>query len=234
MDTQTTLEDLSDEIFFEIFDYFHALDIFTAFASLNKRISSILQSIPLRIFLSKIFCRYQIDFLSSHLIFGAHQVISIEISDSIRDDTSIISLLFNRHHFINLQSCKFLEIHPSTKLDNVIKQIRTLDKLVSFSIYQSSNEPINESDKCELARSMLMHKSCFLRSVSLQYAYNYSDISNFSSIPSNLTSLYFYINGSTLTTFIHSILPMLRLCCRVRHMRMIIKDDNPVNNNDPL
>jgi hypothetical protein len=234
MDTQTTLEDLSDEIFFEIFDYLHALHIFTAFTSLNKRISSILQSIPLRIFISNTCCRYQIDFLSSHLIFGAHRVISIEISDSIRDDTSIISLLFNRHHFINLRSCKFMEIHPSTKLDNVIKQIKTLDKLVSFSIYQPINEPINESDKCELARTMLMHKSCFLRSVVLQYTYNYSDISNYTSIPSNLTSLYFYINGSTSTAFIHSILPIIRLCCRVRHIRMIIKDDNPVNNNGDL
>ncbi|CAF3622234.1 unnamed protein product, partial [Rotaria sp. Silwood2] len=49
MDTQTHLEDLSNEIFFEIFDYLHALDIFTAFASLNKRISSVLQLISLRV-----------------------------------------------------------------------------------------------------------------------------------------------------------------------------------------
>ncbi|CAF4627275.1 unnamed protein product, partial [Rotaria magnacalcarata] len=61
MDTQTHLEDLANEIFFELFDYLHALDIFTAFASLNKRISSILRSIPLRIVISKTHCRNQID-----------------------------------------------------------------------------------------------------------------------------------------------------------------------------
>ncbi len=49
MDIQTHLEDLSNEIFFEIFDYLNALDIFTSFTSLNRRISSILQSISLRI-----------------------------------------------------------------------------------------------------------------------------------------------------------------------------------------
>ena len=113
MNIHTHLEDLSNEIFFEIFDYLHALDIFTAFTSLNQRISSILQSIPLRIIISPNNCRRQIDFLSSHLTFHDHQVISIKTYDTIRDDSSIISLLFNRHNFINLQSCIFGSINSS-------------------------------------------------------------------------------------------------------------------------
>jgi hypothetical protein len=232
MDTYTHLEDLSNEIFFEIFDYFHALDIFTAFTSLNKRISSILQSIPLRIHISRIHCRHEIDFLSSHLTFHAHQVISIGMRDTIRDDTSIISLLFTRHYFINLEFCALTAIHASTKLDNLIKQIKTLDRLVSFSIYHPNDETLDNNDKCELTRTVLMHKSSSLRSLVLQYAYDYLDISNYTSISSNLISLYLYINGSPSTISVYSILPILRLCHTVRYLTILIKHNNLVKNNN--
>ncbi|CAF1366822.1 unnamed protein product, partial [Rotaria sordida] len=121
MDRYTHFEDLSNEIFFEIFDYLHALEIFTSFTSLNKRISSILQSIPLRIVVLYNHSRRQVDFISSHLTFHAHQVISIEVYDKIRDYTSIIDLLFNRHNFINLESCLLVANSSITKLENVIK-----------------------------------------------------------------------------------------------------------------
>jgi hypothetical protein len=85
--------------------YVHALDIFTTFASLNKRILSILQSIRLHVIILNSHYDREIDFLSSHLTFHAHQVISLKCYDTIRHRSSIISLLFNRHHFINLQSC---------------------------------------------------------------------------------------------------------------------------------
>jgi hypothetical protein len=85
--------------------YVHALDIFTTFASLNKRILSILQSIRLHVIILNSRYDREIDFLSSHLTFHAHQVISLKCYDTIRHRSSIISLLFNRHHFINLQSC---------------------------------------------------------------------------------------------------------------------------------
>ncbi|CAF4509431.1 unnamed protein product [Rotaria sp. Silwood2] len=234
MDTRTHLEDLSNEIFFEIFDYLHALDIFTAFGSLNKRISSILQSIPLRIIVSIIHCRNQIDFLSSHLTFHAHQVISIRMSDTIRDDTSMISLLFNRHNFINLQFCMLVTVHRSTKLDNFIKQIKTCDKLVSFNISNPDDETMNESDKCELVRTMFMHKSSSLRSIALHYTYDYSNILNNISLPSNVTSLYLCINDSPSNISIHSILSILRLCHRVRYIGILVKENGLVDNNNTL
>ncbi|CAF4793503.1 unnamed protein product, partial [Rotaria sp. Silwood2] len=87
------------------------------------------------------------------------------MSDTIRDDTSMISLLFNRHNFINLQFFMLVTVDRSTKLDNFIKQIKTCDKLVSFKISNPDDETMNESDKCELVRTMFMHKSSFLRSI---------------------------------------------------------------------
>ncbi|CAF1412526.1 unnamed protein product [Rotaria sordida] len=101
-------------------------DLFTGFTLFNRRISSILQAIPLHIVISREHCRRQIDFLSSHLTFHEHQVISINISDIIRDDSYIIRLLFNRHNFPNLKSCKLLSIDSMTKFGDIIKQIENL------------------------------------------------------------------------------------------------------------
>ncbi|CAF3029356.1 unnamed protein product, partial [Rotaria sp. Silwood2] len=155
MSIHTHLEDLSNEIFFEIFEYLHALDILTSFTSLNQRISSILQSIPLRIIILHNYCRRQIDFLSYYLTFHAHQVISLEIHDIILDYSSVINLLFNRHNFINLQSCIFASINSSTKFKNVFKQIQSLNRLVRFSLLDPYFN-MNEKDKCDLTRMLLM------------------------------------------------------------------------------
>jgi hypothetical protein len=179
MNTHIHLKDLSNEIFYEIFDYLHALDIFTGFTSLNQRISSILQSIPLRIIISHDYSRHQIDFLAYYLTIHAHQVISLQIHDTIRDYSSVISLLFNRHNFINLQSCIFLSCNSSTKIENIFKQILSLNTLVTFSIF----EPLlnmNENDKCDLTRMMLMNKSSSLyflnRKIPPPHAHGYTHI----------------------------------------------------------
>jgi len=90
----TRLEDFSNEIFFEIFEYLHAIDIFMGFSALNQRISSILSSIHPRIIISSSDCRHQMKILSLNLINYAHQVISISLNDSLRDLSSVISFLF--------------------------------------------------------------------------------------------------------------------------------------------
>ncbi|CAF2136995.1 unnamed protein product [Rotaria magnacalcarata] len=232
MDTQTHLEDLANEIFFELFDYLHALDIFTAFASLNKRISSILRSIPLRIVISKTHCRNQIDFLSSHLTLHIHQVISIKISDTIRDDASIISLLFSRHNFINLQFCRLTTIDRSTKLDNVIKQIKTFDKLVSLNIFNLTEKTMNAVDKCELTQTMLMHQSSSLRLIALRYGCDYFNISDYISLPPNVTSLHLYIAGLSAIVSVRSVIALIRLCHRVRSLHIILKDTSSIDDTD--
>ncbi|CAF3200223.1 unnamed protein product [Rotaria socialis] len=92
MNGKTHLEDLSNEIFFEIFDYLHMLHTFTGFTLLNKRISNILKSIPLHMVISFGNFRQQINFLLSHLTFHEDQVISINIFDRIRDLNKLVIL----------------------------------------------------------------------------------------------------------------------------------------------
>jgi hypothetical protein len=75
---QTQFKDLSNEIFFNISDYLHALNIFTAFYSLNQRISSILQFISLRIIITEDHCCGQVDYLSSHRKLSSSENIGVE------------------------------------------------------------------------------------------------------------------------------------------------------------
>ncbi|CAF1480858.1 unnamed protein product [Rotaria sordida] len=232
MDVNTHLEDLSNEIFFEIFDYLHIFDIFTGFTLLNRRISSILQSIPLHIVISKKHCRRQIDFLSSHLTFHEHQVISINISDTIRDDSSIISLLFNRHNFSHLKSCKLMSIDSMTTLGNVIEQIQSLNTLVLLQIFQPNYENITKNDNDQLTQTILTHKSSSLRSIELQYPHHYLDVSNYTSLGSNVTSLNLWIAGSPSTVSIYSVLRVFRVCHRIRYLCIILQHDKRFENNN--
>ena len=231
MNIHTHLEDLSNELLFEIFDYLHALEIFIGFASLNQRISSILKFIPLRIIISPNNCLRHIDFLSSHLTFHAHQVISLEIYDTISDYSSVISLIFNRHNFINLQSCVFASIDPATKFENIFKQIESLNTLVTFTLYDPDLH-LNEKDKCDLTRMMLMHKSSSLCSMVLKHSYDYADLLNYTSISSKLTKLYLRIHRARSVLSMHSILVIFRLCHGIRHLGFIVEYKPSVQNDD--
>ena len=218
MDTHTHLEDLSNEIFLEIFDYLHALEIFTAFTSLNQQISSILQITPLRIIILRNQSRHQIEYLSSHLTFHAHQVVFLRAFDKICDCSSTISLLFNRHNFTNLQSCLLNINNPSMKLDNVLKKVKSLTRLVSFSIYPATDVNISEQDKYQLAQMLFTNQSSSHRSITFNYFHDYLDITNYSSITSNLISLSLCIGGLSSTVSIYSIFFILRLCHTVRYL----------------
>ncbi|CAF3864820.1 unnamed protein product [Rotaria sp. Silwood1] len=145
----------------------------------------------------------------------------------------IINLLFNRHNFINLKSCSFFTINSLTRLENVIKQIKNLNQLASFSIDQPNNKNLNENYKYDLTRIILLNKLSSLRSVVLLYPNDYLDISNYTSIVSNLISLKLWISGSPSTVSVYSILLILRLCHRIQYLSIIIeqKIDESENNN---
>ncbi|CAF4138937.1 unnamed protein product, partial [Rotaria sordida] len=125
-----------------------------------------------------------------------------------------------------------MSINLSTELDNVIKQVKSLNRLVTFVIIQPKYQNINEKYKCDITRTMLMHKSSSLRSLMLRYNYDYLDISTYTSIASNLISLDFLMSGSLNTVSIYSILPILRVCHRIRYLHVIISHQIVSENNN--
>ena len=232
MNRSTQLEDLSNEVFYEIFDYFHAFDIFVSFTLLNQRFTSILHSIPLRVVIRPSHSRRQINFLSSHLEFHEHQVISLKMSDHIFDDLPLIDRFFRRHKFINLQLCSFTSIVPGSKLDYMlIEEIKSLDKL-GFICYQSKYfqwvfGKVDGKLIHRLFEPILSHKSPYLRSLVLGIRYDYEYIFKYSSISSNLRSLQIHIFSSQSISPFDSVPPILRLCHSLQYFDLTLECEEP-------
>jgi hypothetical protein len=222
MNKITQFEDLSNDLVLEIFEYFHALDLFTAFASLNNRLSSLLLLTQLHVVISKVHSRHQIKFLSSHLTHHAHQVISVSLQDQLYNFTSVIPFFFNQHQFINLQSCVFYSICPSSKLNRVIRQLKTLTKLETFRIIQSHNASLPDAWKRKLSKTILKHKSSHLRIVDLAFRYDYRYLTDSISVNWTLTSLHMMFQGATEFCSIYSILPILQTYRVLRHLYVCI------------
>ncbi|CAF1650036.1 unnamed protein product [Adineta ricciae] len=222
MTSCTRFEDLPTDLFFEIFDYLDAFEIFTSFNSLNQRISSILQSIPLRIYISANAFRSQVDFLSSQLIFHEHQVISITISDTIRDDSAIISLFFRRHNFLNLQFCSLLSVDFNTKIDRLLEKIKTYRKLLIFNLFNHRHEDLPLTSKSQLLSILLKHQSP-LRSINVYYPYNYFDLK--SDIPANLNlvSIGLRMAGISSASCFLSIRTIFRICQRIKYIQLAVE-----------
>jgi len=96
------------------------------------------------------------------------------------------------------------------------------------TIRQPYDGNMNENDKYDLTRIILMHESSSLRSIALLYRHNYLDISNYTSINSNLKSLELLISGSRSTVSVYSILSILRLCHTIRYLTITIEENDNV------
>ncbi|CAF3219753.1 unnamed protein product [Rotaria sp. Silwood2] len=119
-----------------------------------------------------------------------------------------------------------------TRLGNIIKQIESLNTLVIRQIFQPDRSDLNENDNDELTHRILTHKSSSLRSVELQYPYHYLNISNNTSIGSNLTSFNLRITDSPSTVSIHSVLRVFRLCHKIRYRVIVLYNDKRFENNN--
>ncbi|CAF3410205.1 unnamed protein product [Rotaria sp. Silwood1] len=103
--------------------------------------------------------------------------------------------------------------------------------LVTFSLFEPYFN-INEKDKCNLTRIMLMNKSSSVRSRVLEHSYDYLDISNYTSISSNLTSLHLRIYGTSSTVTLYLILSIFRVCHGIRHLGLTLQHKYSVENNN--
>ncbi|CAF2089596.1 unnamed protein product [Rotaria magnacalcarata] len=119
-----------------------------------------------------------------------------------------------------------------TRLCNIIKQIESLNTLVIFQIVQPDRPDLNKNDNDEFTRMILTHKSSSLRSVMLRYPYHYLNISNYTSIASNIISLTLRIAGSYPTVSIDSVLRVFCLCHKIRYLCIILYNDKRFKNNN--
>ena len=222
----TQFEDLPNEIFLEIFEYLYAGDIFFTFAALNSRISLLLNSIHLHINIHSTYCRQELAFLSYHLKFHSDQVISLQIHDEICDQKNVIAYLFHQHDFLNLHSCIFHSISSSSELKIVIEKLSKLPKIILFRIIQSCNvkeDKLNPSDASKFSQLILIDTPSTLRSTSLYFHHNHSQIATTSIITTNLTCLQIIFYGTLNDISIFSLIPLLRIHRSLRTLCVTIK-----------
>ena len=219
----TLLEDLSNEIFIDILDYLHATRTFSAFGSLNSRISSILHSIRLQVAISHEDCFRHVKLLSSYLWNHSHQVISLWIDDGTADRSSAIDFLFKRHRFVNLRSCSLRTPSTLSTLPNVLEQLESLTKLQRTSIIQSTSLS-HETEKQSWSHSILTRmRSSELHSMSLGSYYDHCPTLNIvSPITLNLTYLDILFYGPPQHVSIYSTFRVLRACPRLQRLSLFI------------
>ena len=233
MNKLTKFENLSTEIFIEIFDYLHAIDIFAAFGSLNRRISSNLFAIYLRVIITSKHHLRHIELLSNHLTIHADQVISLSINDDTKDRSSAIDLLFQRHRFDNVRSCIFKISCSLSKLTSFIQQLKNPTNLQSVYIIQPYSL-LSQSNKQDSSCSILSRlRSSALRSIGLLYCYDHCGTLNAkNTIASNLTYLELMLHISSNNGSIYSLIHIFRFCPMLRHLRLIVRNETLIERNN--
>ena len=219
----TQLEDFSNEIFMDILDYLHAIDTFSAFGALNRRISSVLHSIDLRVIISNETRRRPIQLLSSYLFTHSHQVISLSVDDDTSDRLSAIVFLFKRHRFDNLRSCSLITPSHLPGLPLVLDQLESLTKLRHLSIGQSPSIS-HEDEKQRWSHSLLNQmRSPALRSLCLNYYYDHCrTLNTITPVTTHLTHLHIFLYGKPQHVSINAAFCILHACPRLRWLRLTI------------
>jgi hypothetical protein len=226
MDNPTLLEELSNDVFCEIFDHLNVLDLFLAFNSLNTRISSILKYYRLHVIINSTYYRHQIEHLCHYLTFRSHQVISLDICDEISDQRNIIEYLFERYKFPTLRFCTFRCLEASSKLINVINQLKKQTQLVSFNIFQSydaKNDQLIRNHAHLFSEMVLLDTPFSLRRATLRIHYDYPELMTSRIITTNLIYLELWFYGSFDKISIYSLIPIFRIHKSLRQLNVLIR-----------
>ncbi|CAF0921623.1 unnamed protein product [Rotaria sordida] len=135
-----SIDNLSNEIFYEIFDYLDACEIYHAFSNLNHRFQQLLYSSSL---LFKIELHYRtpkeifLNNFKSLIRFHQHQIISIHLTYSINVNT-IISSMIRNSLFNHLESIRLHGVSPNI-LSRFLKKCISLPRLFLLRIDTSNS-----------------------------------------------------------------------------------------------
>lgn len=133
------MEDFSNELFYEIFDYFDGIDLYHTFSRLNQRLEELISSVLLRFRIPFSLLTKSSNFHESYhsiVVSNKHRVLSFAITDiwlaqHLPPTINLIDASFQRLESLLL--CGF-------KIDNLIPfllNLTTLPRLSSLTIYAS-------------------------------------------------------------------------------------------------
>ncbi|CAF3479054.1 unnamed protein product [Rotaria sp. Silwood1] len=146
----SSLEVLSTEILFEIFDYLTTFDIFYALINLNRRINDIVGLYSLQLDFQQI-SRSKFDFICRHI--QPKQVISIYFSDELMPDQDVIDDKLDSRQFPsiggqrNLATSYAVQRNPTAQIDNLNHVQNGFIQQLNTSSEQSTQAPAIKLDK---------------------------------------------------------------------------------------
>ncbi|CAF1449856.1 unnamed protein product [Adineta steineri] len=138
----TCIENLSNEFFYEMFDYLDGYDIYKAFSNMNHRFQQLVNSsfILFKIKFDSIFDELYTDDFKQFLLFNQQQIYSIQLSIS-KENEHIFSYLPIHSQFNRLESLVLNELEPII-LISLLPKLTCLSRLYSLTV-----DIWNSSDK---------------------------------------------------------------------------------------
>lgn len=134
----TRIEHLSNEIFYEIFDYLEGCQIYRVFIDLNRRFHQLVTSPSLRLRL-QIPYRFNLIYWNTYqrlMTFNQHQIFSIDLSLKLDENVGIITAHSLDSSFVHLESLSIDSMQSDT-LFSVLFTLSSLPRLCSLSIQLS-------------------------------------------------------------------------------------------------
>ncbi|CAF4288003.1 unnamed protein product, partial [Adineta steineri] len=139
----TSIENLPNEIFYEIFEYLDGCHIYEAFLNLNNRFNELLNSSSLlfKIQVHSLYKESYMDIYKQLILINKNKIISLDLFLSIENTDEFLSLYSIDSLFTHLESLS-LENVAATILTSILSNLTCLPRLFSLKIdtnWASSN-----------------------------------------------------------------------------------------------
>lgn len=137
------MEYLSNEIFYEIFEYLDACDIFNGFSNLNNRFQILLNHPSLRLKMNiqfKTISQFQ-DHCLKYILPNQHRIISLHLTD-LYYINPFLQLCYLNSSFNRLESLVFVNIKPGEFI-LLLPNLTQLPNLSSLTVYHGNDWEIS-------------------------------------------------------------------------------------------
>ena len=133
----STLEDLSVELFYEIFSYFQLHEICNMFWNVNSRLTAIIENLPsISVYLGR--CGMNIEVTNFYYEYLSQPTICTRLTSLCVSDTVSIGngLWFAKHGstFINLRRLSMIDINRSS-FEMILDSLSPIDSLIIFGVH---------------------------------------------------------------------------------------------------
>ncbi|CAF1149271.1 unnamed protein product [Adineta ricciae] len=165
--TRTKLEDLSNEVLMDCFEYLNAPDVFYAFEQLNPRFYRLVRAIPLRLNFEDIdkiifdrFCEKMLDYTEIQ-----QQIYSIKLSnEQTHGQIQAFFIYFSLVEFTRLRSLTLIDIKENN-MEQLSSTIPLLTKLTCLRLINSQSPSFNLLSALPRCRENIFPISSFSQNI---------------------------------------------------------------------